>query len=34
MLGLQLVKTNLAASSFLAFGQKLQAAIRAGSNRQ
>jgi hypothetical protein len=34
MLGLQLVKTNLSASPFLAFGQKLQAAIRAGSNRQ
>jgi len=34
MLGLQLVKTNLSASPFLAFGQKLQAAIGAGSNRQ
>jgi len=34
MLGLQFVKTNLSARSFLAFGQKLQAAIGAGSNRQ
>jgi len=34
VLGLQLVKTNLSASSFLAFGQKLQATIGAGSNRQ
>ena len=34
VLGLQLVKTDLSASSFLAFGQKLQATIRAGSNRQ
>jgi len=34
VLGLQLVKTDLSARSFLAFGQKLQAAIGAGSNRQ
>lgn len=34
VLGLQLVKTNLSARSFLAFGQKLQATIGAGSNRQ
>ena len=34
MLRLQFVKTNLSASPFLAFGQKLQAAIGAGSNRQ
>ena len=34
VLGLQLVTTNLSASPFLAFGQKLQAAIGAGSNRQ
>ena len=34
MLSLQLVKTNLSARSFLAFGQKLQATIDADLNGQ
>ena len=34
VLGLQLVKTNLSASPFLAFGQKLQATIDADLNGQ
>jgi len=34
MLGLEFVQTNLSASSFLAFGQELQAAIHADLNGQ
>jgi len=34
MLGLQLVKADFSANFFFAFGQKLQATIGAGSNRQ
>jgi len=34
MLGLQLVKADFSANFFFAFGQKLQATIHTGSNRQ